>query len=262
MKNHHNHVEKIIIGGTLATDRAMQSMYGALASDAHSEIPARERMFALDAGGLGSLEDTYQDIKERVVDFKNRTGSDVVVGGHSQGAMHAMRMYLDGVTEHAVLYAGPHGGVRMDAGSTAIRALKLGLGVAKLPMGLDAKRLDKAPVVEDLDPESDYMLKYREEMEVGLHDDSDVRIVVATRDRIVPPRSALETGPDALKRIIVPHLGKTAVWRTSDIKPELRHHGRVISNPFPVNHITMTMAPASTRVINNMQVRANEQCRL
>ena len=100
-------------------------------------------------------------------------------------------------------------------------------------MGLDAKRLIKRQLLEDLDPESDYMLQYREEMEAGLHDESDVRIVVATRDRMVPPRSALETGPDALKRIIVPHLGKTAVWRTSDIKPELRHHGRVISNPFP-----------------------------
>lgn len=252
-----NHIEKIIIGGTLATPVAMEPLYGYLAGDKDSEIPLRERLFALKDGGLGPMEETYQDIRERVLDFKSRHGAEIVAGGHSQGAVHLGRLVMEGVVDNAVMYAGPHKGLSVDTNSAGMRMIKFALGGMAWPMGLSDRYIASAPAVDDISSESEYMRKYQEMLAHNYPADSNTLFITATRDMVVPSWSATGVSPELAKnvRVIIPHLGKFAVWGHSDVSREVRP----ISNMFPTDHITMNLAPASRKAIE--KIRANALAR-
>lgn len=53
------------------------------------------KVFALPGRGLGQIEGTYRQLEERLVRWVDRQGEPIVLAGHSQGALHAVRFAVD-----------------------------------------------------------------------------------------------------------------------------------------------------------------------
>lgn len=245
-----NRSEKILIGGTFVTPRA-EIAHRYLLDDPSSDFTNRARFFPLADAGLGHMDDTYADMRERVLRFRDRTDKPVVAAGHSQGALYALDLYLDGVVDGAVMFAGPHAGIDHTKSSNAQRLGKLVTSLGKY-MDIDPKymaQMTNAPIVSELMPDSDYMVRHLQSLRDGVTDDSHVRFVAATRDGLVPSESVVGAGPDHLKRVIIPYVGRYAVWSRSDVRRDIKP----LPNPAPANHLTMLWAPAARRVFNRMQ---------
>jgi pimeloyl-ACP methyl ester carboxylesterase len=122
------------------------------------------RAFALKNGGLGRLEDTYEDLAARLLRWSR--DERFVIMGHSQGALHAARFATDfpHLAYAVVGVAGPY------LGAPACMGPKL------------------VPCAIDMAPRSDWLYGLR--CAASAYEGA-VTLVAGTRDALVPVPSAL-----------------------------------------------------------------------
>lgn len=103
----------VAVGGTGAKQKVVDDYYRHLVEVSAADISATDKLFPLENGGLQPLQETYDDLNERIYRFRLRhIGRKVIVLGHSQGGVHAAQLGVDSMADAVVTLAAPiRGGV-------------------------------------------------------------------------------------------------------------------------------------------------------
>lgn len=221
----------VAIGGTGASSEIVDKYYRHLVEVSAPDVPTEERLFALKDGGHASLQDTYDELADRIQDFRYKNiGRKIITLGHSQGGVHAVRLGVDRLSDAVVTLAAPiRGGVTKGLPSPAGREM--------------------AQLLEDeMDPASEFMTQLRNDMERRWPHGVPLHVIAATNDIIVSPESQFGVnlpGDHAPREFVVApvilalgEMGEMAA-RMASRAPS---HVEIINNSYPVDHFSIPKA--------------------
>lgn len=239
----------VVIGGTGITGTMMAQYYGRLASAVPSaDIPRQDRLFALFDKGLGPIDETYQELTDRVGQLRNNLDSQPIVAvGHSQGGIHAAQLGLDGKVDAVVTLASPiNGGLDPSA-----------------PLAAPARYYFGNPKIErDIVRGSAYMEAFNEHLATDWPAQMPLHVVAATWDELVPSYTQfgaqLPPGTVASEYIVSPrycHFSSAVPWRRSQLPPGVER----IPSLLPVDHVTLPLAHELPNVIRGIASRLGEK---
>lgn len=227
----------IAVGGTGASHEVMGEYYTHLVTRSAADVPADEKLFELHDGGYGRLQDTYDDLEERIITLRQKhIGRKVVAFGHSQGGVHATRLGLDGHLDAVVAAAAPIKG-----------------GVAKNLPSLNGDTETAKQLEDELAPAAPFMVDLRDGMRTHWPQSVPLYVVAATYD-IVVPRDA-QFGVEGLETrdyIVVPSslafMGNLAVMAATGAPAHTKH----IHSGLPVDHFSLPRAAGMPRFIDQI----------
>lgn len=232
----------IAIGGTGASREVMSEYYTHLVTRSAPDVPLEDKFFELSEGGYGHLQDTYDELEERMRTMRRtHLGRKVIAFGHSQGGVHAARLGLDGHLDAVIAAAAPIRG-----------------GVAKNLPSLNGDNEAAKRLEDELAPGSVFMMELREGMESHWPQSVPLYVVAATYD-IVVPREA-QFGVKAIETrdyIVVPSglalMGNLAVMAATGVPAHTRH----IHSGLPVDHFSLPRATGMPRFIDRVVTELN-----
>lgn len=222
----------VAIGGTVVPDFAMRLVYGHLVDAFSKDIPRQVKLVPLPGGGFGPLDDTYEAVVEKIQIAQSKAPDrPLVVVGHSQGAVHATRLALDGLADAVVSLAGPLRGVTLP-----------------IPFASQVRWALRHPAAErDLAEGSDYLNTLGERMYSSWPEDVPLTVVAATHDFIVPPRAqfGVQLSPGAAPPsgyIVMPRRmsqeRREAIARSAGVPREVQH----LVSALAAEHLTLPRA--------------------
>jgi pimeloyl-ACP methyl ester carboxylesterase len=222
----------LAIGGLLSV-KQQWPFYRPLLKDPVCELPVSQRFFAVPDGGRGTIEETFEQLEERLLETHERLeGQRAVLGGHSLGGLLATMLALehpDKVSD-VVCMAGLQEGLRYDTLST--------LALRKI--------LRHPPGEEHIQHDSDFMIRHKERIATEWSQNTSLHLVSPTYDDLLlhPQglRVELPEGQKSQKRVIgLPIPGAEFLLRRI---PGIPKDVKLIPSIYPVGHIDLAVAPA------------------
>lgn len=239
-------VEKIFFAGTTVPSQLMPQLYGHIIRDETSNIPVSNRLIALPANGLVSLDKTVHIMKNRVEDLRDaHPESKFIIAGHSQGGVIANELGLAGLADAVVSYAAPDRGINYSKDTTATRAMMLGTRALSIAAFRDIPLL---PAVRDMAYDSDFTLEHIHRMQTEWPAHVPRFAVAAHRDGIVPIHSVLGATPNTVDWMIAPK--HTPVPENVNLFPERS-----------TDHIRLTMTRAARSLMEMMEIEVTHASR-
>lgn len=243
---HHNDPIVIAIGGTGASREVMAEYYTHLVTRHADDVSVDDKFFELPEGGYGYLQDTYDELQERVIAMRRRhVGRQVVAFGHSQGGVHATRLALDGHLDSVIAAAAPIKG-----------------GVTKNLPSLNGDTETAKRLEDELAADSPFMSTLRHGMQSEWPKAVPLYIVAATYDIVVPRTAQFGvSGVETRDYVVVPSalavMGNLAVMTATGVPAHTRH----IHNGLPVDHFSLPRATGMPRFIDQVAAELIEQSR-
>ncbi len=234
----------VAIGGTGATEKVVADYYSHLVTVSAPDVATSDKLFALENGGLQSLQDTYDDLKDRIGRFRRQNiGRKVILLGHSQGGVHAARLGVDKQGSAVVTLAAPiRGGVTEGLPS---------FGDPEIARMLE----------EELSPESEFMVDLNERMGKRWPHDVPLHVISAgIGDIIVPQTSQYGVnlpGDQAPREFVVAR--PLSGWLGGDTVARQfvggQEHAEIIAHKHPVGHF---MIPRAEGLPGHLRALADE----
>lgn len=234
----------IAIGGTGANEKVVEDYYSHLVEVSAPDVANSNKLFALENGGLQLLQDTYDELKDRVRRFRRQNvGRKVIVLGHSQGGVHAARLGVDRQADAVVTLAAPiRGGVTEGLPS---------LGDPEIARMLE----------EELSPESAFMMDLNERMEKRWPRGVPLHVISAGMGDIVVPQTSQYgvnlPGNQAPREFVV--APPFSDWLGGDIAARrlvgAQEHTEIIAHKHAVGHF---MIPRAEGLPGHLRALADE----
>ncbi|HET7060000.1 MAG TPA: alpha/beta hydrolase [Candidatus Saccharimonadales bacterium] len=220
----------VAIGGLLSV-KQQWPFYAPLLKDSSCELGIRNRFFAIPDRGLGTIEETYGKLEEKLIETHERLdGQRAVLAGHSLGGLMTTMLALehpDKVSD-AVCMAGLQEGIKYDTLTThALRLL-----------------LRHPPGEEDIGYDSDFMTRHKERIAKEWSPDTSLHLVSPSYDDLLlhPQglRVELPDGQKSQKRVVGPPLpGAEFVLRRI---PGMPKDVKLLGSPILVGHIDLVIS--------------------
>jgi pimeloyl-ACP methyl ester carboxylesterase len=210
------------------------------------DMPPRERYLPMPKRGLGDINEMYKSVEEDVLSISQKVGRQVVVVGHSLGAIPAEKMALDhpDVATNIVVVAGAHEGQRYETPTSFLLRKALIL----------SRFLKDSKAAEVLRHDSPFMTEHVERVASEWPEDVGLHGISTAFDDLLPFMHGLKLklpeGQQAEKGVIaLPIPGLQGVLRLMMSDNNIKH----IASMRPALHIDIIRHPVVVNYVRELQ---------